>query len=94
MKELTATTPKTTNKEWSPNATQKAFMETLKEYPDGATLIDIAIDKNVEFKSGAINVLVSKGLVSTEKVDRVADIVYRGIKIGEKKDSVNRYRLA
>lgn len=81
-------------KSWEPNAKQKAFMETLKNYENGATLTDIAIDTGVEFASGAINVLVAKGLVITEDSVRVSDKVYRGVKIAEVRDKVKVYRLA
>lgn len=81
-------------RKWEPNAKQKAFMEVLASYENGATLTDIAIDKGIEFASGAINILVSKGLVITEDSIRVSDKVYRGVKIAEVKDKVKVYRLA
>lgn len=83
-----------TEKVWTPNATQKDFMDTLKNYENGATLTDIAIDTGKAFKPGALNVLVAKGLVVAEDSVRVADVMYRGVKIAEKKDTVKRYRLA
>lgn len=83
-----------TEKVWAPNATQKDFMETLKNFENGATLTDIAIDTGKVFKSGALNVLVAKGLVIAEDTVRVSDVMYRGVKIAEKKDTVKRYRLA
>lgn len=81
-------------KEWAPNANQKAFMEIVASYEKGASLKDIEIDKGVEFKSGAINILVTKGLVKSVDSVRVSDIVYRGVKIGEKKDNVKVYFIA
>lgn len=85
---------KADGKAWSPNATQKAFLETLADYPDGTTLSDIKIDKGVEFKTGSINTLVSHKLVITSDTTRVSDIVYRGVVIGSKTDNVKLYRLA
>lgn len=83
-----------TIREWSPNEKQRAFMEILKEYPDGVTLKDIELDKGVVFATGCINVLVSKNLVGTSDSVRVSDIIYRGVKIGEKNDKVKKYFLA
>lgn len=79
-------------KEWSPNATQKDFLETLENYPDGTTLKDIEIDTGKVFKSGALNVLTSKGLVETTDGTRESDIVYRGVVIGKKHDTIKIYK--
>lgn len=84
----------TNTKVWTANANQKDFMAVLANYENGATLTDIAIDTGKVFKTGAINTLVAKGLVITEDTVRVADVMYRGVKIAEKKDKVKRYRLA
>lgn len=84
----------TTIKEWNPNEKQKAFMEILKEYPDGATLKDIEIDKGVAFATGCINTLVSRGLVNVNDSVRVSDKVYRGVVIAQVKDPVKKYYLA
>ena len=83
-----------TEKTWTPNATQKDFMETLKAYENGATLTDILVDTGKTFKTGATNTLIAKGLVIATDTVRVSDIVYRGVKIGEKRDTVKTYRLA
>lgn len=80
-------------KAWTPNETQKDFLATLESYPDGATLKDIEIDTGKVFKTGCINTLVSKELVVTADGTRVADVIYRGVKIAEKKDSVKIYKL-
>lgn len=84
----------TTNKEWKPNENQAKFLKVLESYPDGATLSDILVDKGIEFKTGSINSLVSKGMVATTETERVSDIVYRGVAIGVKTDKVKKYRLA
>lgn len=83
-----------TVKEWSANEKQKAFMEVLKNYPDGATLKDIEIDGFGVFTTGCINTLVSRGLVRTEDSVRVSDKVYRGVVIAQVKDPVKKYFLA
>lgn len=85
---------KKTEKVWAPNETQKAFLKTLENYPDGATLKDIELDTGVAFKSGAINVLKTKGLVETSDGERVSDKVYRGVVIGQITEPVKIYRLA
>lgn len=87
-------TTKTTTKEWSANEKQKSFMEILKDYPDGATLKDIEIDKGVAFATGCINTLVSRGLVKVVDSVRVSDKVYRGVVIAQVKDPVKKYYLA
>ena len=83
-----------TEKVWTANAKQKEFMEVLGNYENGATLTDIAIDTGKKFATGTINTLVSKGLVKTEDTVRTADIVYRGVVIGQKNDKVKTYKLA
>lgn len=85
---------KKTEKVWQPNETQKSFLKTLENYPDGATLKDIELDTGVVFKSGAINTLSNKGLVVTADGERVSDKVYRGVVIGTIKEPVKIYRLA
>lgn len=71
---------------WTMNDTQKRFMEILGENPDGITLREIKSRYGVDFKTGSINTLKTKGLmkVADGKRDFVADIVYNGEKIGEK----------
>lgn len=84
----------TTTREWAPNAKQIDFMEVLKNYPNGTTLKDIELDTEKVFATGTINVLITKGYVKTTDTERVSDIVYRNVKIGEKKDKVKLYVLA
>lgn len=71
---------------WTPNETQTRFMKILGENPDGMTLREIKSRYGVEFKTGSINTLLSKGKVAKADGTRdfVADIVYNGEKIGEK----------
>ena len=88
------TTKTTTTKEWRPNEKQQAFLKVLGEYPDGATLKDIELDKGVAFATGCINTLVSRGLVNVIDSVRVSDKVYRGVVIAQVKDPVKKYYLA
>lgn len=71
---------------WTPNETQKRFLEILGENPDGITLREIRTRYGVDFKTGSINILKTKGLMKTADGTRdfTADIVYNGEKIGEK----------
>lgn len=71
---------------WTPNETQKRFIAILGENPDGITLREIKSKYGLEFATGTINPLKTKGLVAhaEQKRDFVADIVYNGEKIGEK----------
>ena len=48
--------------EWTPNANQKKFLEVLSNEPH--TLAELSKLAGVEFKTGSVNPLVKKGLVS------------------------------
>ena len=85
-------------KSWEMNDTQKSFVNILKEnegaYPDGMTLREIKKVSGIAFKTGSINTLKSKGIVSTDgKREFVADIVYDGEVIGHKTYSDTVYKL-
>lgn len=85
--------------DWAMNDTQKAFVAVLREnkeaYPDGMTLREIKKVSGREFKSGSINTLASKGIVSTdEKRTFSAEIVYDGEVIGHKTYNDTVYKLA
>ena len=83
-----------TIKTWTPNETQKSFLKVLENRPDGMTLKDIELNTGVAYKTGAINVLVSKGLVVATDGEFQVDLVYRGTKIGSVKKSWKIYKLA
>ena len=83
-----------TIKTWTPNETQKAFLETLRAYPNGATLKDIELDTGIAYKTGAINVLVSKGLVIAEDSEVKVNLVYRDTIIGTVTKNWKVYALA
>lgn len=79
---------------WKPNETQQRFLEILGENPNGLTLREIKKLYNVEFKTGSINSLKSKGLVNTEsKREFVADVVYDNEIIGHKSYADTIYKL-
>ena len=69
-------------KNWQPNEVQTEFLKVLENYPDGATLKDIELDTGSTFKTGAINVLITKGLVEAADGEFVVDVVYREKVIG------------
>ena len=81
-------------KNWTPNETQKGFMDILRSYPNGATLKDIELDTGKAFATGAINALVKKGLVNATDSEVKVAIVYRDTKIGEVTKNWKVYSLA
>ena len=80
-------------KTWQPNETQNEFMKVLENYPDGASLKDIELDTGKAFKTGSINVLIGKGLVSVADGEFTVDLVYRNKVIGQVKKPWKIYRL-
>ena len=81
-------------KVWKPNENQKAFLEALKGYEAPLSLMEIAVDTGVRFASGVVTPLVKRGLVVATDVEVVCDIVFKGVKVGEKKNPVKAYILA
>ena len=81
-------------KVWKPNENQKAFLEALKGYEAPVSLMEIAVDSGVRFASGVVTPLVKRGLVIATDVEVVCDIVFKGVKVGEKKNAVKAYALA
>ena len=80
-------------KEWKPNPNQEKVLKVLEDYPDGAMLVDIEIDKGFKVATGVITPLVNKGLIVATDIDRISDIVYRETIIGHKTDHVKKYTL-
>ena len=78
-------------KVWKPNENQKAFLEALKGYEAPVSLMEIAVDSGVRFASGVVTPLVKRGLVVATDVEVVCDIVFKGVKVGEKKNPVKAY---
>lgn len=81
-------------KVWSANETQVAFLNALKDNGGSATLFELNHFKGFNFKSGAVNVLVKKGLVTAEDdVTYDCDVVYNGVKVGSVKKTAKVYKL-
>ena len=81
-------------KVWRPNENQKAFLEALANYDRPVSLMEIAVDSGVRFPSGVVTPLVKRELVVATDVEVICDIVYKGVKVGEKKNPVKAYILA
>ena len=81
-------------KVWKPNENQKAFLEALANYDRPVSLMEIAVDSGVRFPSGVVTPLVKRGLVVATDVEVICDIVFKGVKVGEKKNPVKAYILA
>lgn len=81
-------------KVWKPNENQKAFLEALKGYETPVSLMEIAVDSGVRFASGVVTPLVKRGLVVATDIELVCDIMFKGVKVGEKKNAVKAYALA
>ena len=81
-------------KVWKPNENQRAFLEALKGYEAPVSLMEIAVDSGVRFASGVVTPLVKRGLVVATDVEVVCDIIFKGVKVGEKKNAVKAYALA
>lgn len=68
---------------WKMNDTQKAFMGVLANYPDGVTMFELKLAGH-DFKTGAVNTLITKGLVVTDgDRDFACDVVYGGVVVGK-----------
>lgn len=81
-------------KVWKPNENQRAFLEALKGYEAPVSLMEIAVDTGVRFASGVVTPLVKRDLVVATDVEVVCDIMFKGVKVGEKKNAVKAYVLA
>lgn len=81
-------------KVWKPNENQRAFLEVLKGYEAPVSLMEIAVDTGVRFASGVVTPLVKRDLVVATDVEVVCDIMFKGVKVGEKKNAVKAYALA
>lgn len=94
MKNENVKTVKGNEKVWKPNKNQRAFLEALKGYEAPVSLMEIAVDTGVRFASGVVTPLVKKDLVVATDVEVVCDIMFKGVKVGEKKNAVKAYALA
>ena len=94
MKNENVKVVKGNEKLWKPNENQRAFLEALKGYETPVSLMEIAVDTGVRFASGVVTPLVKRGLVVATDVEVVCDIMFKGVKVGEKKNAVKAYALA
>ena len=94
MKNENVKVVKGNEKVWKPNENQRAFLEALKGYEAPVSLMEIAVDSGVRFASGVVTPLVKRGLVVATDVEVVCDIMFKGVKVGEKKNPVKAYALA
>lgn len=79
---------------WTMNETQKRFMEVLGGYAEGVTMFELKLVGH-DFKTGAVNTLITKGLVVTDgEREFQCDVVYNGVKVGTMKKTGKVYRLA
>lgn len=94
MKNENVKVVKGNEKVWKPNENQRAFLEALKGYEAPVSLMEIAVDTGVRFASGVVTPLVKRDLVVATDVEVVCDIMFKGVKVGEKKNAVKAYALA
>ena len=94
MKNENVKTVKGNEKVWKPNENQRAFLEALKGYEAPVSLMEIAVDTGVRFASGVVTPLVKRDLVVATDVEVICDIMFKGVKVGEKKNAVKAYALA
>ena len=94
MKNENVKVVKGNEKVWKPNENQRVFLEALKGYEAPVSLMEIAVDSGVRFASGVVTPLVKRGLVVATDVEVVCDIMFKGVKVGEKKNAVKAYALA
>lgn len=77
---------------WSMNETQKRFVEILKE-KGAITLFELKLE-GIEFATGSINTLISKGIVVADSERQFAcDVVYNGKVVGHTTKKGKVYRL-
>jgi len=81
-------------KTWNPTQTQINFMADIADRENGATLFELKLEGK-EYKSGTVNTLVAKGLVTIDAEKRAydCDIVYNGVKVGRITKQASVYRL-
>jgi hypothetical protein len=81
------------NTKWKPNETQTLFLNILKGSNEPLTLAQVSHIAGVEIKSGSINTLISKEIVSTcdleIKVKVVETEIYaNGLEITKEKEKL------
>jgi hypothetical protein len=88
---------KADGKVWTPNDTQKEFIEILKNHPDGITMKDIELQYGKKFATGSVNILLDtengKGYVDGQDIDVKVDLVYKDTVIGTTTKHWKLYKL-
>ena len=80
-------------KNWEMNDTQKRFMAILAERKEGITLFELKLE-GIEFATGSINALITKGLVVADSEREFpCDVVYNGKVVGHTTKKGKVYRL-
>ena len=78
---------------WTMNATQKAFMEAVASHAEGVTIFELRLEGK-DFKTGAINTLITKGLVEVAgEREFTCEVVYNGTVVGKVTKSGSIYKL-
>lgn len=81
-------------KSWSMNETQKSFVKVLGDYAEGITLLEIKLERGIEFKTGSINTLISKGIVEiVGEKEFACEVVFEGHVVGHTTKTGKIYRL-
>lgn len=75
-----------TQKTWTMNDTQKAFVNEVKMAgKDGVTIFELKV-QGKNFATGAVNILVKKGVLVTKgEREFTCDVVFNDVKVGEVK---------
>lgn len=75
-----------TQKTWTMNDTQKAFVNEVKMAgKNGVTIFELKV-QGKNFATGAVNTLVKKGVLVTKgEREFTCDVVFNGVKVGEVK---------
>ena len=78
---------------WTMNDTQKAFIAEVSKYEDGITIFELKLAGH-EFKTGAVNPLITKGYMEIVG-DRefVCDVVYSGVVVGKTTKTGKIYKV-
>ena len=78
---------------WTPNQTQKDFMALVAQHENGITIFELKMLGH-DFKTGSINILITKGLVEIVG-DREfpCEVVYNGVVVGHTTKSGKIFKI-
>lgn len=82
------------NKQWTPNEKQQAFIKALASHDSPITLLELRVLDGLDFASGSINPLITKGFVAVLE-DKIfpCDVVYNDIVVGHTTKKGKPYML-